>query len=74
MICDTCIHKEVCYENEEDRKALKLCADYFNFAEELEGIKEKIKIKAENVDLLYKQTVTDIIDSHIKELNNEKEN
>ena len=30
MICDTCIHKEVCYENEEDREALKTCADYLN--------------------------------------------
>lgn len=42
MICDTCIHKEVCYENEEDRKALKHCSDYFNYAEELEKIKAEI--------------------------------
>ncbi len=35
--------------------------------EELKKIKEVIKAKAENVDLLYKQTVTEIIDNHIKE-------
>ena len=38
---------------------------------ELEKIKKKIETKAENVDLLYKQTVTDIIDNHIKELKGE---
>ena len=39
--------------------------------EELEKIKAEIKAKAENVDLLYKQTVTDIIDNHISELKGE---
>ena len=42
MICDTCIHKEVCYEIEEDREALKFCGDYFNLEDELEKIKAEI--------------------------------
>ena len=30
MLCDTCIHKEVCYENEENRLALVTCSDYID--------------------------------------------
>lgn len=42
MICDSCIHKEVCYEKEEDRRALKFCANYFNLTKELDKIIEFI--------------------------------
>ena len=30
MLCDTCIHKEVCYESEENRLALVSCSDYID--------------------------------------------
>ena len=42
MICDTCDHREVCYEREEDRKALKQCSDYLNVVDMLEKIKAQI--------------------------------
>lgn len=43
MICDSCIHKNVCYESEEDREALKSCSDYFNFDEEVKKIETRVK-------------------------------
>ena len=80
MICDTCIHKEVCYENEEDRQALKLCADYFNFEEELEKIKDKIKALYEFEEIdgityerigVYCVDVIEILDKEMSELKGE---
>ena len=75
MICDSCIHKEVCYELEEDRQALKHCSDYFNFEEELEKIKAEIKGEMNNPVELAKNRalywVLEIIDKHISELKGE---
>lgn len=43
MICDSCVHKDVCYVGEEDREALKHCSDYLNFDEEIEKVKIEFK-------------------------------
>lgn len=70
MICDSCIHKEVCYELEEDRQALKHCSDYFNFEEEL----GKIKTEADRQGYYNKydrKMIEHIIDNHIEELKGE---
>lgn len=85
MICDTCIHKEVCYEIEEDREALKFCGDYFNFIVELEKIKTEIKEKQSKYTDRWVTGVTDysygcyrgyyetikLIDKHISKLKGE---
>ena len=77
MICDTCIHKEVCYEKEEDRRALKHCSDYFNFEDEL----EKIKVEMEEISYADKEfegernvdlkDVNSILNEYIAELKGE---
>lgn len=77
MICNTCIHKEVCYEKEEDRQALKYCSDYFNFVEELEKTKEEIDtlygvyLSRFTERLVIKSDVMRILDEHISELKGE---
>ena len=83
MICDTCIHKNVCYEKEEDRKALTFCADYLNQIKELEDIQKEIVAEAyyektfgpsESQQIVRVNKVDDIISNHISKIkgNNKK--
>lgn len=81
MICDSCIYKEVCYEKEEDRRALKFCSEYFNLEDELDKIKAEIAEQKQDhcfdeddmfVYITGLNNAIDIIDKYKNELKGEQ--